>query len=159
MVLAPNDAYLPSSDLTFGEARRFLVKSSGDDIPLGLGCSSPNTRTVVETSRKLEGPSATSSCAEDEFFCWFRCQNLSEFELTPTSCSERNLKMQCVNPRGQVVPDGMKHGDYFPLCTNNTHETHPVTDVPKIEPQDEETCTARTLRSSSKLEITPTGRC
>ena len=32
MVLAPNDAHFPSSDLTFGETRKFLVKAL--DIPI-----------------------------------------------------------------------------------------------------------------------------
>ena len=50
-------------------------------------------------------------CADDEMFCWFRCMALTEETAT---CGERNLGLQCVDPRYLVVEDGKGHGDYFP---------------------------------------------
>jgi hypothetical protein len=47
-----------------------------------------------------------------------------------------------MNPRGQVLENGMGHGDYYPECTNRTHISHPVTDYPEIEQQDETACTS-----------------
>lgn len=147
MVLLPDDAYFPgmSSTLTFGNIRRSIVDSSsnGKDIPLGIGCSSPDLKTVLAATarRGLSGEGSTT-CAENELFCWFGCMPLSEFNITSAeTCTERKLSLQCMNPRGQVHEDGMDHGDYFPACTDRTYETHPVTPFPMIDQQDEEVCT------------------
>ena len=138
MVLPPKDASIPDLGSTFGEARKFVVDSTtaGEIIPLGIGCSSPNMKVVINSarSRSLE----ETQCAEDELFCWFRCQRLIDFGLTTETCSERNLQLKCANPRGQVLPDGKAHGDYFPSCTNSTE---PVTPYPQIAQQDNVTCT------------------
>ena len=146
MVLAPNDAYLPSvtgvADVTFGEVRQFIVDSSASgDISSGIGCSTPNTKAVVATSRSLDSTGETE-CSEDELFCWFRCMPLAEHNITFDSCTERNLQVQCMNPRGQVHENGEDHGDYFPECTNRTHVSNPVTEFPKIDQQDAGVCTS-----------------
>lgn len=136
MVLAPSDAYNTISKSTFGEARQYFVEASskGKSIPMGIGCSSTNMKTVIQTSRKLD-----ERCAEDELFCWYRCQKLEEHDAH--ICSERNLGLQCVNPRGQVLLNGEGHGDYYPQCTNATHLSHPITPYPEIEQQDLSVCT------------------
>ncbi|KAL9180129.1 hypothetical protein ACHAXT_008099 [Thalassiosira profunda] len=142
MVLPPNDALLPGTDTTFGQVRQSLVDSSskGDGIPLGIGCSSPSSKAAVQTSRNLHGPDVDDNgCAADELFCWFRCMELALHDAT--TCSERNLGVQCMNPRGQILEAGAGHGDYYPACTNRTHETHPVTPYPEIDQQDPEACT------------------
>ena len=155
MVLPPKDAYVPGMDSTFGEARQFLVDSTqgGGSIPLGIGCSSPTSKAVTQTSRHLSGPEDEVVCAEDELFCWFRCMKLGDYGVTEGArrttegasitehCSQRNLGLQCVNIRGQVLEDGKGHGDYYPECTNSTHLTHPVTAYPEIDQQDGE-CTS-----------------
>ncbi|KAL7456402.1 hypothetical protein ACHAWC_008287 [Mediolabrus comicus] len=160
MVLPPSDAYVPNTSnnkdnnnkmMTYGQLRQVFVESSsnGEDYPMGIGCSSRNSRMVINTSRSLaegegngeeeeEGHGISNQCADNELFCWFRCQALDEETST---CEERNLGLQCVNPRMQVLPDGAGHGDYFPACTNNTHITHPVTDYPEIDQQDPDVCT------------------
>lgn len=53
-------------------------------------------------------------------------------------CEEQNLKLQCINPRGQFST-GEKHGDFYPVCTNTTLE---VTPYPTIPQKDEDICTA-----------------
>jgi len=152
MVLPPSDALFPSMDSTFGEARQSLIESSsnGDNIPMGIACP-PNTKAVINTFRALEGAESESEeaaaaegpkCAEDELFCWFRCQKIEDYGFTTDSCTERSLSVQCMNPRGQVHENGMGHGDYEPGCTDRTHVTDPVTDYPEIEQQDEAACTA-----------------
>ncbi|KAL3811996.1 hypothetical protein ACHAXA_009614 [Cyclostephanos tholiformis] len=148
MVLAPNDAYFPSvtgvADSTFGEVRQFIIESSTNgDIPMGIGCSTPNMKAVITTARSLEeGNEEATACTEDELFCWFRCMALADYNLTFDSCIERNLQVQCMNPRGQVLENGEGHGDYFPECTNRTHESNPVTEFPMIDQQDAAVCTS-----------------
>ena len=118
MVLPPSDAYLPeATTTTFGQLRQAFVESSsngGESIPMGIGCSTANSKMVIHTSRSLdEGGHGISAnqCADDEMFCWFRCMALTEETAT---CDERFLGLQCVDPRGLVVEDGAGHGDYFP---------------------------------------------
>ena len=152
MVLPPNDAYSPlMPDYTFGQLRQSLVDSStngGDALPLGIGCSSPTLQTVIAaTSRRSLSEeahgSSTTTCAQDELFCWFGCMALSDYNLTSAeSCTERNLSLECMNPRGQVHENGTEHGDFFPACTNRTYESHPVTPFPTIDVQDEDVCTS-----------------
>ena len=117
MVLPPNDAYLPEAPTTtFGQIRQALVEpsSKGESIPIGIGCSS-NSKAVINLSRSLSSDGGhgvdANLCADDEMFCWFRCMALTEETAT---CGERNLGLQCVDPRGLVVEDGKGHGDYFP---------------------------------------------
>lgn len=153
MVLPPNDAYSPvSPNYTFGKLRQSLVhsKTHGEDISLAIGCSSPTLQTVIAatatTSRRSlsEGGGAHSTtCAQDELFCWFGCMSLPEYNISSvSSCTERNLSLECMNPRGQVHENGEEHGDFFPACTDRTYESHPVTPFPTIDQQDEDVCTA-----------------
>jgi len=146
MVLPPKDAHFPSMDSTFGEARQFLIEShsNGDGIPMGVGCSSSNMKAVVHTSRSLEGAEnvtevETSLCAENEVYCWHRCMKTEDYGISTETCTQRSLKVQCTNPRGQVS-DGDSHGDLFPSCTDKTVISHPVTDYPLIEQQDPSVC-------------------
>lgn len=144
MALAPKDAKMLNMDSTFGEARQVLKDSiSKEGTSTGIGCSSPNMKAVISTSRNLSGDAEEPKCAENEIFCWFRCMAYEDFDVDPAACEGRNLgeKVQCVNPRWQVHPTGEKHGDFYPMCTTNTHETHPVTDYPLIAQQDMEACT------------------
>ncbi|KAL7529672.1 hypothetical protein ACHAWF_003080, partial [Thalassiosira exigua] len=120
MVLAPDDAYVPGTASTFGRAREALVAAaSSDDVPLlGLGCSSPRAEAIVGTTTSSRRSLATE-CAEDELYCWFRCQVLEDFGTSYATCEERRLEdpgaeVQCMNPRGQVHPNGKDHGDFYP---------------------------------------------
>eukprot|EP00585_Thalassiosira_rotula_P012196 CAMPEP_0196141868 /NCGR_PEP_ID=MMETSP0910-20130528/10682_1 /TAXON_ID=49265 /ORGANISM="Thalassiosira rotula, Strain GSO102" /LENGTH=734 /DNA_ID=CAMNT_0041403097 /DNA_START=133 /DNA_END=2337 /DNA_ORIENTATION=+ len=152
MVLPPMDAFIPSMGSTFGETRQVLVDSSPTgDMPLGVGCSSPNMKAFIDTSRNLDGEEEEPKCPDDELFCWFRCMALADHGIqTPTTCAERNLGLQCANPRLQVIPDGLKHGDYWPQCTNNTHITHPYTNYPEIPQPDEDICAGEWEEFSAK---------
>ena len=151
MVLPPNNAYSPASpNYTFGKLRQSLVHSSthGEGVvPSGIGCSSPTLQTVIAaTSRRSlseEGGAHDTTCAQDELFCWFGCMSLPEYNISSVfSCTERNLSLECMNPRGQVHLNGEEHGDFFPACTDRTYETHPVTPFPTIDQQDESVCTS-----------------
>lgn len=113
MVIPPQDALVPLSSsnmdndhpTTFGQVRNNMIQhfASSNEPMLGIGCSSPNQELGLHgasVARDLQ------ECAEDELFCWFKCMPLADHDLTTTTCSERNLQLQCTNPRDQVVPDG-----------------------------------------------------
>jgi hypothetical protein len=148
MVLAPDNAYFPSLDIsdttTFGSIRQSLMNLTSEKEVVGIGCSSPNMKAVITTSsRGLQHGSDEVTCAEDELFCWFRCMPFADYGVEMCFSTERNLQVKCMNPRGQVLKEGKAHGDYFPECTDRTNETHPVTDFPMIEQQDDTACTAK----------------
>eukprot|EP00547_Thalassionema_nitzschioides_P017819 CAMPEP_0194234562 /NCGR_PEP_ID=MMETSP0158-20130606/2255_1 /TAXON_ID=33649 /ORGANISM="Thalassionema nitzschioides, Strain L26-B" /LENGTH=685 /DNA_ID=CAMNT_0038967785 /DNA_START=69 /DNA_END=2126 /DNA_ORIENTATION=- len=144
MVLPPSDAYSVKDDKTYGEIRR-LLSDNKQTAPNGLGCSSIHQRALDAAP---QGDEADGGCPEGKFQCWFRCMDIPAGEPSIESCTDENdpdLSMKCINPRGQVSWDGMKHGDYYPKCTNSTAE---ITDVPSLPseepfnyPQDEDVCT------------------
>lgn len=112
MVLPPNNALLQNSDLTHGEVRKSLM--DGNDF--SLGCSSPEMKAVIHTSRHLSGPSEILNCTSDELFCWFRCQPLDDDLKT---CADRNLTLECVDSQGQIT-DPAQHNGASPACYNST---------------------------------------
>jgi len=118
MVLPPNDALVAMDDddaastvvvqttFTYGDIRRRLVDTPDAYIPAGLGCSS-------STMRALQHGSSTpheeeSACDQGSLFCWARCMDLAEYEVTEEMCAEQNLGLKCINPRGQFST-GEKH--------------------------------------------------
>jgi hypothetical protein len=116
MILLTQNAFVSSSKddhTTFDQIRSNIIDHfSTSNAPIvGIGCSSPEHALSlhgVSISRDLQ---EDSECAEDELYCWFRCMPLEDHGLTTTTCSERNLQLQCTNPRDQIVPDGMMHGE------------------------------------------------
>jgi len=148
MVLPPNDALVAmeaaeQTTLTYGDVRRRLVETPDEYIPAGLGCSSSTMRALQHGSTHEE----ESACEKGSLFCWARCMDLSDYELTEEMCEEQNLGLKCINPRGQFST-GEKHGDFFPVCTNTTLE---VTPYPEIHQKDTSIC------SSSDWELFMTG--
>ena len=157
MVLAPDNAYFPSSlaisdsdttsTATYGSIRQSLMNRKSVEkngaVPR-IGCSSPNMKAVITTSsRGLQHGDDDTACAENELFCWFRCMPFADYDVELCFSTERTLAVKCMNPRGQVLEGGMAHGDYFLECTDRTNETHPVTDFPMIEQQADDTiCTS-----------------
>jgi len=130
MVLPPSDAVHPEHQETFGHMRQLMIdaslSSTGDDI-LGIGCSGNSVAHQLEEV----------VCMEGSTYCWHRCMNHSDYEVSDMICSERSLQLQCVNPRDQVYESG--HGDFQPACSNSIE---PVTDYPTLSsfPQDTEKC-------------------
>ena len=126
MVLPPSGAVHPKHGKTFGELRRLMIEASlsGDDKDkhanehLSLGCSSDSA-----VARQLE----ETTCEDGTTFCWHRCMAHSDYGISNEVCTERQLGLQCINPREQVYIEG--HGDFFPSCTNSTE---PATDYPKV---------------------------
>ena len=142
MVLPPKDAYSALTDTTYGDTRDQLIKTVGSQAP-GVGCSSMTMRALSggDGGHSSGGAGDTDDgCASNQIYCWFRCMDLETYDMDNTTCSSQNLQTQCVNPRGQVVPDGKKHGDYFPMCTNSTEN---VTDYPAIEPDQGVSCASQ----------------
>jgi len=108
MVLPPVDAVHPQHGETFGRLRQLLIESTTsaatDDEALALGCSSSS---IFTHARQLE----EASCEEGTLFCWHRCMVTADHEVSEDICSEENLDLSCVNPRGQLWDDS--HGDWF----------------------------------------------
>jgi hypothetical protein len=137
MVLPPKVAFSDRDGKTHGQVRSLI--SDTDIAPGGIGCSSYSPDVNNSNPRSLSGGGGdTAACEEGEMFCWFRCMNLVEHNAH--TCADRNLQTKCINPRDQVVPDGKKHGDYYPGCSNSEE---PVTAYPKLDnyPQDPDICT------------------
>jgi len=158
MVLSPADLD--------GDRQALIERVRNGGAAKGVGCSGPDMTAIINTARELQEGNdghdySGNGCAEDEMYCWFRCQKLSDFGfaegLTPENAclvsESKKLRflegnesdagvatLKCANPRMQVHPTGKGHGDYYPVCTTNTAETHPVTPYPAIEQQDEEVC-------------------
>lgn len=156
MVLPPSDALVVLDDqagdaehaavqttLTYGDVRRRLIDDANKSndagaagaaaVPTaGLGCSQPNMRALQGGLH--DQPSA---CAKGSLFCWARCMELDEYDLTEELCAEQNLDLQCINPRGQFST-GERHGDFWPACTNSTQEETPY---PEILQHDDDVCT------------------
>jgi len=139
MVLPPNDALVVMEEdnaiqttLTYGDVRRRLIETPDAYVPAGLGCSSP-------TMRALQGGlhDQPTECTKGTLFCWARCMELSEYDLTEEMCEEQNLDLKCINPRGQFQT-GERHGDFWPACTNTTLE---LTPYPEIVQHDDGVCT------------------
>jgi len=126
--------------LTYGDVRRRLVDTPDAYIPAGLGCSSSTMRALQHSSTHEE----ESACEKGSLFCWARCMDLADYDLTEEMCEEQNLGLKCINPRGQFST-GEKHGDFFPVCTNTTLE---VTPYPEIHQKDASMCS----NSSSEWE-------
>jgi len=125
MVLPPKDAYSSVTDTTYGDVRKLIIDTPDADLPSGIGCSSMDMRA-------LSGDGSTS-CGADELMCWARCMPLADFNIDENTCADQDLRLQCINPRGQSS-DGSRHGDYYPACTNTTQE---VTPFPKITGQND----------------------
>jgi len=140
MVLPPNDALVAAettqTTLTYGEIRRRLVETPDAYVPAGLGCSSPTMRALQHADNH-DDPSA---CDKGSLFCWARCMELADYELTEEMCAEQNLDLKCINPRGQFT-SGERHGDFWPACSNTTLA---LTPYPEILQKNEDICTNAT---------------
>lgn len=140
MVLPPKDAIVAAegsrSTLTYGDIRRRLVETPDAYIPAGLGCSSPTMRALQHSTVQDE----PSACEKGSLFCWARCMDLADYEITEQMCAEQNLELKCINPRGQFTT-GERHGDFFPACTDSSVE---VTPFPEIPQKNEGICTSDT---------------
>jgi hypothetical protein len=140
MVLPPAGAFHQDADMTFGDLRDHMINASrtqdSGNEALTMGCSSSRI------ARQLE----ETSCAEGEsIYCWHRCMPIADYGVSLDICAEesastgRALRLQCVNPRGQLYLEG--HGDYYPDCTDSTENS---TDYPTLPnyPRDDVNCTA-----------------
>jgi len=156
MVLPPNDALvvLDTTDeenavqttLTYGDVRRRLVETHSSSsteesvLPAGLGCSSPTMRALAAGGLHDE----PSTCEKGSLFCWARCMELADYNITEEMCEEQNLDLKCINPRGQYQT-GERHGDFWPACSNTTKELTPYPEIPQ---RDEESCNSTELFDS-----------
>jgi hypothetical protein len=144
MVLPPSSAVHPAhGGITFGEIRQGLVEGK-DDI-IHMACSN-NIHNDLGSSALMprwleESATAKTVCNfTEEVYCWHRCMNATEYDLSIETCAADGRLLQCMNPRGQVS-DGEKHGDFFPACASP--DAGNVTDFPTLPdyPRRDELCT------------------
>lgn len=119
MVLPPSEAIHPTGNgKTFGDLRQLMIKSSlsseKDKDILGLGCSGSN-----QMAHQLE----EVVCASGSMYCWHRCMEYSDYNISEDMCAKKDMEIKCVNPRGQLYQGG--HGDYFPDCSDSTEPAGP----------------------------------
>jgi len=130
MVLPPKDALVAAEStqttLTYGDIRRRLVENPDVHIPAGLGCSSPTMRALQHSGNHDE----PSACEKGSLFCWARCMELADYDISEEICQEQNLELKCINPRGQFQT-GERHGDFWPACSNTTVELTPYPEIPQ----------------------------
>lgn len=141
MVLPPPLGYNPTEKKTHGQIRSLVNKRDDNsdqnlNIGQGLGCSSPDHMRLLSGA---DGHSSDISCQDGEaIYCWFRCMSLVDQNVSRATCKERNLNVQCVNPRDQFSL-GKKHGDYYPFCSNTTDPVTPYPELPTY-PADDKVC-------------------
>ena len=127
MVLPPTDAVSPWGK-TYGQIR----EDQREDYESGIGCSISSD----SPSAPYRILNEATECQENELYCWHRCMNVTEFQVSENICADRGLDLACINPRRQLYVAG--HGDFFPDCIDlATAENH--TSYPQLSafPQDE----------------------
>jgi len=106
MVLPPNDALVVMDDeasttavvqtpLTYGDVRRRLLETPDAYIPAGLGCSSSTMQALQHRGSTTH--EEESACEKGSLFCWARCMDLTEYDLTEELCHEQNLEFHVDN--------------------------------------------------------------
>lgn len=131
MALPPPLAYHSAEKMTHGEIRSLANKRGAkseetDKVHQGIGCSSPDTMRLLSGG---DDSGTDITCQDDEsIYCWARCMSLLDQKISKAKCAEKNLQVQCINPRNQFAP-GKKHGDFYPACSNTTEA---VTGYPKL---------------------------
>ena len=127
MILPPKDAVSPQHGaLTFGEVRDRA--RAGND--LALGCS----RNLQ--AREL----AEAQCEADQMYCWYRCMDLVNHDgeaVSEAICADQGYAFLNCTDVFRQPSDGHKHGDYYPQCTDYTHEATPF---PSMAQADEDDC-------------------
>ena len=135
MILPPSNAIHPGhGDVTFGELRQGLVQDYESYVH--LACSNADTAmtsgTAAQSYRQLQSDNtASESCNNvDEIYCWHRCMNVTEYDVSAEQCDETFRILSCINPREELW-NGTLHGDYYPGCVDPATVMN-ETDVPKL---------------------------
>ena len=135
MVLPPSSAIHPLyGDVTFGQLRQGLL--SGDKNSIQLACSNSGS---TSNYRMLEEVNTTCANAE-EVYCWHRCMNSTEFDVSEDICASMSLELECINPRNQISL-GISHGDFYPGCAGSDWENETAFPALPNFPRDDALCT------------------
>jgi hypothetical protein len=105
MILPPPQALHPSSTsaspLTFKEIRSSMIQKN--PTALSLGCASHHQK-----ARELQddGVGDEELCNLDtSMWCWHRCMNHTDYDVSPAICKERSLSLGCANDDGYLWTD------------------------------------------------------
>lgn len=106
MVLPPADALHPLHSLTFGEIREGMLAE--DVISSEFGCSNDMV------ARELQD----TTCDEESFYCWHRCMNFTDYNVSTAICEEQGLDLSCVNEEGLLWPTDTHNPSVFLGCVD-----------------------------------------
>lgn len=129
MVLPPAEALHPLHSITFGDIREGMLAE--DVVSSEFGCS----HDMV--ARELQD----TTCEGDSFYCWHRCMNYTDYNISAAMCEDEDLDLACVNEDGALW-DGSHNPDFALGCVDLTiaknytdyNETDaPETDAPETD--------------------------
>ena len=121
-------------DVTFGQLRQGLM--TGDTNAIQLACSNTDTTSSI---RMLQEVQVVCNYTE-QVYCWHRCMNATEYDVSEEICASQSRELQCVSPRNQVWL-GVNHGDFFPGCADSTWENETAFPALPNFPRDDAQCT------------------
>lgn len=106
MVLPPPNAKHPlHPQMTFGEIRKGMMEE--DPMATSIGCSQEHHQDN-KVARELQDTTATSTTTCEEgtaAYCWHRCMNYTDYNVTEQGCMEDgNKTLACVNDDGFLWP-------------------------------------------------------
>jgi hypothetical protein len=88
MVLPPAEAVHPvHSSQTFGEIRESMLQEDSG-VYTSIGCS----KNLV--ARELDDITCEEGLAS---FCWHRCMNYTDYDVSPAACEAQSLDLACIN--------------------------------------------------------------
>mmetsp|Transcript_24394 Transcript_24394/g.36414 ORF Transcript_24394/g.36414 Transcript_24394/m.36414 type:complete len:125 (-) Transcript_24394:205-579(-) len=123
MILPPTDEVHPEHGGTFSNICNLMINVAGNSKhteKLGICCSSSQLACNVDEI----------VCQTNSIYCWSRCMSILDEGIPNEDCCqvERNLRLECVNPRNQTYKGG--HGDYCPACAASTEDATPYPKLP-----------------------------
>lgn len=91
MVLPPSKAIHPAHSVTFGEIRNGMIAE--DVVSSTMGCSHNLVARELSETTCEEGTAS---------WCWHRCMNYTDYDASPTICSDQDLDLACINDDGAL---------------------------------------------------------
>ncbi|GBG32924.1 Hypothetical Protein FCC1311_091502 [Hondaea fermentalgiana] len=146
MYLPPAHAINSDYDVPFGEMRKRSIEAGlkGDAEGMAMGCSGDLF------ARELH----ESTCEAGALFCWHRCMNLTDYDVSDEICEAEDLELACADPEGNLWASYSPHnGQVAPRCVNVTEDSVYLTYAPTTEGPTAEPSPASTLSQGVALVL------
>jgi hypothetical protein len=103
MMLPPASALYPSHPFTFGEIREHMIENGSEDDSSSLSTTSGGS---IGCSGDMVARELSETTCEEGIasFCWHRCMNYTDYDVSPEICAEQELDLVCINEEGQLWP-------------------------------------------------------